>query len=715
MTSELKSRTVVQRKQFSSLSLLDLLEARDLYHVHLTKSARVQATAIGLYRIRKTDPDFEQYVDPSLIKPVKHEPRRLDNTVVRPWSWPCVLVFVPEWKQISSLSPDEIEPIPKFLYMPDGRVVPVCVVELPGNAPLQASKGPRPLRNSLVGGGYPLYRVSQGIPRFGTLGCLVTSGESIFALTSQHVSGNPGEEVSAMVANRLQRIGRTAELQLKKLDFETLYPGFRGAYTKVNVHAGLVKLDSLQTTTASILDIGKMGRMKEFSHLTASLDWVGRKVCGVGAASGMSEGEIQALFYRYQTVGGIEYVSDFLIGGRDGTNVVSQHGDSGTIWCLDLREKIEDKDNQYRPFAVQWGGQHFAAEISNQFVLASSLSIICREMDIEIVTDFNKAPNEYWGEVGHYKIAQEALKYLQGSLKTFFDENASAISFSADEIEDKRFEYREFVPLTDVPDEAWKHKPHREEENWSHYADIDLEDPNGKTLDDICGDPPKLVLKDWIDFYKRARDAKGHRVNKGSLPFRVWQIYNLMLQYRSEGKAKEFLAASGILAHYLGDTCQPLHGSQHADGLFGSHTGVHSAYETDMINANILSIRKSLEKYDFSNFEALPKISSGHDAGAACISLMRRARTYLDPAFICKVYDRDSNALWRNCGTQTVRCMADGIRTLAHIWQCAYDSVEGQEFSGQVEKGELRSLYRDDPTFLESIHLHKLNPGDYKI
>ena len=38
--------------EFSSLSLKDLIEARDLYHFHLMSKANVVGTAVGLYLIR---------------------------------------------------------------------------------------------------------------------------------------------------------------------------------------------------------------------------------------------------------------------------------------------------------------------------------------------------------------------------------------------------------------------------------------------------------------------------------------------------------------------------------------------------------------------------------------------------------------------------------------------------------------------------------------
>ena len=110
---------------FSSLSIRDLLDAREAYHVHLAHLDEVYATAIGRYLIRTDDKNAK---DPDHHTDRKElDPRTLANTVVKSWSWPCVLVFVRSW-----LSPKEMrakpelasQMVPPLLYLPDGRVVP---------------------------------------------------------------------------------------------------------------------------------------------------------------------------------------------------------------------------------------------------------------------------------------------------------------------------------------------------------------------------------------------------------------------------------------------------------------------------------------------------------------------------------------------------------------------------------------------------------------
>jgi hypothetical protein len=46
-------------------------------------------------------------------------------------------------------------------------------------------------------------------------------------------------------------------------------------------------------------------------------------------------GEIAALFYRFKSVGGFEYVSDLLIGPRGSAQLGTHPGDSGTLWMID--------------------------------------------------------------------------------------------------------------------------------------------------------------------------------------------------------------------------------------------------------------------------------------------------------------------------------------------------------------------------------------------
>ena len=137
-------------RNFAGLGLADLVEARDLYHWHLTHQRNVVGTAVGLYYIRTTDPwpssrrtsttsaapgtrkpprTFQNSEDPGLLLAVRARPRRRAG-----WS--------PRTSAAARVRLPVDEMVPTTLYLPDGRTVPVCVVQVdpaePGRDPLPA-------------------------------------------------------------------------------------------------------------------------------------------------------------------------------------------------------------------------------------------------------------------------------------------------------------------------------------------------------------------------------------------------------------------------------------------------------------------------------------------------------------------------------------------------------------------------------------------------
>jgi len=101
----------------------------------------------------------------------------------------------------------------------------------------------------------------------------------------------------------------------------------------------------------------------------------------------------------------VDYVADFLIGPREGSPNDTLPGDSGTLWCL---------EDGLRPIAMQWGAHVFvdAASIARGYALATSLSLICRELDVDILRGHNTGLPPYWGELGHYSIGAKACQLL---------------------------------------------------------------------------------------------------------------------------------------------------------------------------------------------------------------------------------------------------------------------------------------------------------------
>src|SRR5262249_56997857 len=138
--------------------------------------------------------------------------------------------------------------------------------------------------------------------------------------------------------------------------------------------------------------------------------------------------------------------------------------------------------------------------------------------------------------------------------------------------------------------------------------------------------------------------------------FRVWQIFDAMVGFSVDGDAPRFVCAAGVLTHYIGDACQPLHISYLHDGdperkyeytfAKGKHegesvykalgNGVHSAYEDEMIDAFREKVFAALD--DTPKVKSTELIKTGREAAALTIYLMRRTFGKLAPADLVQAF-----------------------------------------------------------------------------
>jgi hypothetical protein len=206
-----------------------------------------------------------------------------------------------------------------------------------------------------------------------------------------------------------------------------------------------------------------------------------------------------------------------------------------------------------------------------------------------------------------------------------------------------------FVPLADVPDVIWKNLPsqvgggrdprlRQGPEHPVHYADIDEKRPSdGKTLRELSlGNSANVSVTFWQSFY----DECGHTDSKdrGLLPFRVWQFFDAMVDAVKRKSVVDYVCAAGLLAHYVGDACQPLHGSVLADGHEdGRGKGIHSAYETAMVDHQAESILEGFQE-ELPGTTRPASVSSGHGAAVAIVELMARAAENVDPLKLVDAY-----------------------------------------------------------------------------
>ncbi|WP_208866993.1 hypothetical protein [Bradyrhizobium sp. AS23.2] len=749
---------------FAHLSLKNLIDARELFHIHLMRHPNVVATALGRYRIRKGDSW------PHARK--KHHGkgvRRLDNSEVRPYSWPCILVFVSQWQNPNEFESRPGDLIPSTVFMPDGSKVPICVIEAPRESatPIAAPNNiAYPLNN--IGPGNPLIANVQGQKYLATIAGLVSDGHKFYALTNRHVTGEEGEPVNAILAQTEERIGETAAKQLTRLPFSSLYPNLTLSDTFVNLDVGLVEIDDISRWTTKIDGIeGTVGPMADFSGSNLSLSLVGCAVRGIGAASGTMLGEIHGLFYRYKTSGGFEYVADLMIGPRtheaSGKQAVPKFltlpGDSGALWLLepaekpDAAEKGKSANDQYLPLAMQWGrNMLYSADKAppQGFALTTLLSRTCALLEVDFVRAWNVDQPDTWGALGHFSIASRTLVALSNrfpKLKALMENNLLIISHDDETLNKGDFTgmgSEDFVPMADVPDFFWKPRVAqqgfaRQFEGSNHFADMDQPGPHGKTLLDLTKDDANVDPNVWEDFYDSVTDIlSGQKIKedrRGLLPFRVWQIFDQMCDFAAKGKAEEFVCAAGVLAHYVGDACQPLHISYLHDGDPGhpvKHvftkgkkagqtklqplgTGVHSAYEDAMVFENRNAILQGLKQTPRVQQSEL--VASGRDAAIATIKLMRDTFKALPPPKIVRAYvdvgkggKAASAKLWSLFGKKTIGVMQDGAHLLAVLWESAWQVGNGERNvtrRSALSKKEAMSIVQNE-NFLPSFTIGQI-------
>ncbi len=755
------------RQDYASLSMKDLIDARDAYQVYLATVPNVVATAIGRYLIHQED--WYAKHPPTMRRPESEpritEPRTLENSVVRPWSWPAVLVFVEQWDKPENLAGNII---PRSLYLPDGRVIPTCVVLAPRAESLPPAVEPA-FNSPMLGGGYSCLREHQGERGVGTLACLVRKGGNYYALTNRHVAGGEREEVCARLRGEYRRIGEASSIAADRVPMAAVFPQWSSPRTRLTLDAGLIKIDNIGDWTSQAFGIGEIGDVFDATEQSVTLDLIGCPVRAFGGTSGVIEGEIRALFYRHESLGGYEYTTDVLIGPRKpnqdkqvSARPFTAPGDSGTLWFYDPPTKEaaghEDFDNtevppergerarRLRPIAMQWGGSRvlYPDGSVGAYALGVFLSSISRALDIEIVRNWSTGHDEYWGKLAHFAIGWKACDAVTGAIGQLMKLNQARIGFD-DQRLIKGGAFRKgrdgFVPLADVPDYVFvQMKGVRRFEGSQHFADVDIQDINGgpSILERCIADPSNVSATAWKEYFEGFTEA-GVGPEEGCLPFRVWQIWEAMVKYLKQPDLKRFVAAAGILAHYVGDASQPFHCSYMHHGVppMTEHEGrqyprlpdksaeytaflsspqrkIHSIFDETLLEVDPKDVFDRVSKARHAG--ARPKISSGYEAAVATVRLMDATHKRLPQKSIIELDDPNlsdkarAKRLWANDKVRegTIASLADSVHLLATLWSAAWEAGGNEKLKVPKKaftEAALQEIYEEDRKFIPSLSL----------
>src|SRR5262249_46758207 len=453
------------------------------------------------------------------------------------------------------------------------------------------------------------------------------------------------------------------------------------------------------------------------------------------------EGRIKALFYRHKSRAGFDYVSEFLIAPNDPEQQTCP-GDSGTVWHLVTQVKdAEGKESALlRPLALEWGGQTLVDRSDRRFnfALATGLSTACELLNVDLVQDHDTRAQPYWGQTGHYSIAEVAIGFVQNpKLKAFLQANLERISFRPDQLTPdeirKKLTAGAFVELADVPDLVWKkvkgdvpggrdYARNTGPEHPNHYADIDLPGQNGKTLRDLTlANSVNMDVAFWQQWYEA--NGTSNPASQGLLPFRVWQLFDEMVKELQAPDPARFLCAAGVVSHYVGDACQPLHGSYLADGRKSEGDqkkwpgkGVHSTYEDKMVDRYSTQLLAAIGPAA-QGVQGIPAIQNGKDAAFATVTLMAEVAKGIPPPSLVDKYIalgggssvKVVDGLWKAFGPATAQAMATGSRYLAALWDAAFALAPAALATEAIPEDELAAIYQS-PGFAPSYTLAHIGP-----
>jgi len=244
-----------------------------------------------------------------------------------------------------------------------------------------------------------------------------------------------------------------------------------------------------------------------------------------------------------------------------------------------------------------------------------------------------------WGEKGHQKINGSTSQYFPARLNRCNGWSEVLAAHGSDP--DKR---RRTDPTEDI----------------KHYIDID-------------------AYTDFIESHKIV-EGKEEAFNKygrefikknGTLPWVTDSTYQVLVkQFRAKDWSKVVLTAAD-LGHYVADGHMPLHLTLNYDGQLTGQKGIHSRYESKMINLYIDSItvkRSRLNKVKNVNRYIFDYMYQNYQYKDSLLNDDLIAFNASGQEYDTKYYQ----GLWSRSGSYTVKLMTDSSKATAELIRTAW-------------------------------------------
>ena len=173
-----------------------------------------------------------------------------------------------------------------------------------------------------------------------------------------------------------------------------------------------------------------------------------------------------------------------------------------------------------------------------------------------------------WGFQGHKIINKMAVFTLPSEIAIFFKKNIEFITENSTTPDSRRYSNKK--------------------EGAGHYIDMEYY-TNIDSLKELT----------WKQISKKIPEDS--LLKHGTLPWRVIQ-YKYLLQKAFENKSyKDILKYASELGHYIADAHVPLHTTKNYNGQYTNQNGIHSLWETKIVNTIINDLIYLTKKAEYIN------------------------------------------------------------------------------------------------------------------
>jgi hypothetical protein len=249
-----------------------------------------------------------------------------------------------------------------------------------------------------------------------------------------------------------------------------------------------------------------------------------------------------------------------------------------------------------------------------------------------------------WGGTGHKIINRKAVRHLPPSMSGFKSDSLFYEAHASDA--DGRKVY------TDTAFYA---------EYLRHYIDID-EYPNFQNL--------PHQLDSVIALYGRSTVRL-----LGTLPWATIMVMDSLTAQMSRNDLAKVKQTASDLGHYVADGHQPLHCTTNYDGQLTNNTGIHSRYETSMLNTyqSFIVIASDSAQYISSPldyvFDYIYYSNSFVDSIMAADNYAKTVSGWTGTGTAPSAY---YTALWQRTQIYTKNLFQKGTSALANLWYTAW-------------------------------------------